>query len=198
VQLAAAVPDNLDQQRELAGLHDKVGKLLEAQGNQADALKSYQSSLAIRDHLAKLDAANADAQHDLSVSLNSVGDALVAQGNLADALRTYQSRHAVLDRLAKLEPGNDTRQYELAMSYGKLANTYRRLRQTTRIRENLNAGRGILARLVAQHPEETQWKRDLADFDRQIARQRGQAAQRGQGGQAGQAGQGGQPGQGRR
>ena len=94
------------------------------------------------------------AQHDLSVSLNSVGDALVAQGNLAEALRTYQSRHAVLDRLAKLDPGNDMRQYELAISYGKLANTYRRLRQTIRIRENLNAGRGILARLVAQHPEE--------------------------------------------
>ena len=43
--------------------------MLVAQGNLAEALKSYQDSLAIADRLAKADPGNAGWQRDLSVSL---------------------------------------------------------------------------------------------------------------------------------
>ena len=93
-------------QRDLAVSYDKVGDVLVAQGNLAEALKAYQDSLAIRDRLAKADPGNAGWQRDLSVSYDKIGDVLVAQGNLAEALKSYQDSLAITDRLAKADPGN--------------------------------------------------------------------------------------------
>ena len=65
--------------------------MLVAQGNLAEALKSYQDGLAIRDRLAKADPGNAGWQRDLFVSYIKIGDVLAAQGNLAEALKSYRT-----------------------------------------------------------------------------------------------------------
>ena len=67
-------------QRDLSVSYDNVGDVLEAQGNLAEALKSYQDSLAISERLAKADPSNAGWQRDLSVSYNKVGDVLLDAG----------------------------------------------------------------------------------------------------------------------
>ena len=72
----------------MASATSSVGDVLLAQGDLAEALKSYQGSLTIIARLAKADPANAGWQHDLSVSYAiKVGDALAAQDNLAEALK---------------------------------------------------------------------------------------------------------------
>ncbi len=55
------------------------------------------------------------------------------------------------------------------MSYAKLASVYRKSKETKNAREALTSGRAIIARLVEEHPDWTEWKRDLAWFDAQIA-----------------------------
>ena len=55
------------------------------------------------------------------------------------------------------------------MSHAKLANAYRKAGQLPQAREQLIAGRTIIARLTETYPDWSQWKKDLAWFDGQIA-----------------------------
>jgi tetratricopeptide (TPR) repeat protein len=97
-------------QRELSVSYAKVADVLQAQGNLAEALKSYRDSLATGDRLAKADPTNTDWQSYLSVSYQRVGEVLQAQGNLAEALKSYH------DSLANCRPPGQGRplQYRLA------------------------------------------------------------------------------------
>ena len=55
------------------------------------------------------------------------------------------------------------------MSYAKLGDAYRKSNETAEAREALASGRAIIAKLVEQHPDWAEWKRDLAWFDARIA-----------------------------
>ena len=80
--------------------------MLVAQGNLAEALKSFRASHDIFGRLAQANPGNAGWQRDLLVSFNKIGDVLKAQGNLPEALKSYCDRHAIADRLAQSDPGN--------------------------------------------------------------------------------------------
>ena len=54
-RLADARPGSAGWQRDLAVAHNKIGDVLVEQGDLAQALKSYQASLAIRERLAAAD-----------------------------------------------------------------------------------------------------------------------------------------------
>ena len=59
-------PENAGWQHNLSVSYSKIGDVLMAQGNLAEALKSYRDGLAVADRLAKSDPENADWQRDLS------------------------------------------------------------------------------------------------------------------------------------
>jgi hypothetical protein len=67
--------------------------VLVAQGKIAEALASYQDSLAIKERLTKADPGNADWQRDLSVSYDRIGSVMVAQGKLAEGLKFHKDSH---------------------------------------------------------------------------------------------------------
>ena len=90
-RLAKADPNNAGWQRDLSVSYDKVGDVLVAQGNLAEALKPSRT-VSQSHRLAKADPNNAGWQRDLSVSYNKVGDVLVAQGNLARSPEELQGR----------------------------------------------------------------------------------------------------------
>ena len=73
------------------------------------------------------------------------------------------------ERLAKSDPGNAGWQRDLSMSYSRLAWAYIQIGQLVKAHETLLAGRGIIARLVTQFPDQSQWNQDLAWFDQLIA-----------------------------
>jgi SAM-dependent methyltransferase len=111
-----------------------------------------------------------EAMRDQSAFYDNMGDAQAAQGNPRAALACYQASFAVRDQQAKSDPGNAGLQRDLSLSYAHLAYSHLlNARQSTDAREALAAGREIIARLVAQFPDEAQWTRDLGWFDRQIA-----------------------------
>ena len=93
----------------------------------------------------------------------------MAQGNLPAALTSYQASLAIRDRLAKSDPGNAGWQHDLAVSYEKVTSAYPKATQSMEAREALSTGRDIIARLVTQFPDWSQWKQDLSWFDRQFA-----------------------------
>jgi hypothetical protein len=85
---------------------DKVGDVLEAQGNLPEALKSYRDSLRIADRLAKLDPGNAGWQRDLSVSYGKLATVEARQGAHADALIALEKGREIAVRLSRQSPGN--------------------------------------------------------------------------------------------
>ena len=55
-----------------------VGDVLMAQGNLAEALKSYQDGLTVADRLAKSNPENDSWQRDVSISYKKIGDVIAA------------------------------------------------------------------------------------------------------------------------
>ena len=122
--------------------------MLVAQGNLADALKSYRASLAIADRLAKADPRNAGWQRDLSVSYQKVGDVLVAQGNLPEALISYQASLAVIGPSGEVR----SRQRRLA------ARSVGVLREGRRRAGGAGQSAGGADAYQAASPSETAWR----------------------------------------
>ena len=77
-RLAKANPENAVWQHNLSLSYSRVGDVLMAQGNLAEALKSYQDGLAVADRLAKSDPEDAGRQRDVSISYKKIGDVIAA------------------------------------------------------------------------------------------------------------------------
>ena len=125
--------------------------MLVAQGNLAEALKSYRDGLAIRERLAKADP------QQRRLAARSVG--VVQQGRrraggagqLAEALKSYRDGLAIAERLAKADPSNTGWQRDLSVSYnkvgdvlvaqGNLAEALKSYRDSLAIAERLAEGR---------------------------------------------------------
>jgi tetratricopeptide (TPR) repeat protein len=110
-----------NDERDLSVSYDRIGNVLEAQGNLPKALKSFRDGLAIAERLAQSDPGNAGWQSDLSVSFERVGDVLKAQGNLPEALKSFRDGLAIRERLAQSDPGNAGWQFDLVVSHWSLA-----------------------------------------------------------------------------
>jgi hypothetical protein len=89
-------------------------------------------------------------------------------GDLKAALKSYSDSLAIRERLAQSDPGNAGWQPDLSVSYAKIGGVYRKLNETAKAREALAAGRAIIGPLLRQHPDQRQWKQDLAWFDARI------------------------------
>ena len=99
--------------------YNKVGDVLVAQGNLAEALTSYRDASLSAERLAKADPSNAGWQRDLSVSYDKIGDVLVAQGKLARrSSLPRQPRHQRAPRQGR--PQNAGWQRDLSISYNKI------------------------------------------------------------------------------
>ena len=77
-RLARADPENAVSHHNLSLSYNRVGDVLMAQGNLAEALKSYQEGLAVADRLAKSDPENVGWQRDVSISYRKIGDVIAA------------------------------------------------------------------------------------------------------------------------
>ena len=63
-----ADPGNAGWQRDLSVSHDKIGRLLEQQGNPREAIEHYRQDLEIAERLAARDPSNAGWQKDADIS----------------------------------------------------------------------------------------------------------------------------------
>ena len=75
-RLAAQDPLNAGWQQDLSVSYNRIGGVLESQGDLSGALEMFQKTLAIRERLAAQDPLNAGWQQELSVSYNRIGGVL--------------------------------------------------------------------------------------------------------------------------
>jgi tetratricopeptide (TPR) repeat protein len=131
--------------------------VLSAQGNLAQALDSYSTSLAIRERLAAADRGNAGWQRDLSVSQDKIGDMLRAQGNLAQALDSYSTSLAIRERLAATDPGNAGWQRDLATSHERIGDMARLNADPSEAIAAFERALAIYEALLARYPDNIQF-----------------------------------------
>jgi tetratricopeptide (TPR) repeat protein len=117
LQLVKSDPSNAAWQRDLSVSDSKVGDVLEALGNLADALTAFRSSLAIATQLAKIDPNSARWQFDVSNYCEKAGRVLMAQDHFDEALILFREGLAIAERLVKADPGNVGQQFDLSMFY---------------------------------------------------------------------------------
>jgi len=160
--LAAEKPDNFTYQRDVSVALDEIGRVMEAQGNRTEALKSYRDSLTIMERLAHADPHNAGWQRDLSVSYNSVGRVLEAQGNLTEALKSYRDTLTIMERLAQADPNNAGWQSDLSTSYDWVGHVLEAQGNRTEALKSYRDSLTIMERLAQADPNNAGWQHDLA------------------------------------
>ena len=97
-RLVQASPANLQWQHDLAFFHEKIGDGLAAQGNPAEALKSYESSFAVTERLVSANPECADCRRLPIASQFRIGEMQQALGELPEALKQFQDGLAGADR----------------------------------------------------------------------------------------------------
>jgi tetratricopeptide (TPR) repeat protein len=144
--------------------HDRIGEVLDKQGDRAAALTSFSKGLAIAQSLAKREPESVQRQWDLSASHDRVGDVEIAQGRIGEALASYRRSTEIAEALVKRDPSHPGWQRDLAVSYHKLG-SLQALEHPVEAREALEKGRAIIARLAAIAAHQAQWRSDLSKFD---------------------------------
>lgn len=104
--------------RRLLGLiFERIGGVLESQGNVGEALENYRQSLAIREPLAADNPTNTDAVRDMAIAHEKIGNVLAAAGKLTAALESRKKSLNIFSDLAKDDPQNVQARQSLAISY---------------------------------------------------------------------------------
>jgi hypothetical protein len=80
--------------------------VLEAQGNRAEAVKSFRESLAINERLALADPGNADLQRSVAVSQGHLADMYRRSDDRDNALAALRQGQAAMSRVVMRSPEN--------------------------------------------------------------------------------------------
>ena len=97
------IRDN-DWQHSLTIAYNKIAGIQAAQGQVAQALDSYKTSLSIMERLVKSDPSNAGWQYNLAVSYDLIGGLESKNNQLGEAAESYRAGLAIAERLAKSDP----------------------------------------------------------------------------------------------
>ncbi len=167
-RLAAAQPQVIDFQRQLAIGEDQIGDVLQAQGDLAGALARYRASLSIRQAVAAKNVEKPLLQHDLATSNDKIADVLESQGDLAGALALYRDTVAIATKLSAKEPANTEWQRDLAVSDGQVGNILLAQGDLVGALAAHRDSRAIMQALAKKEPNNTEWQNRLAAANQRV------------------------------
>ena len=162
LRMPAAEQDGAEWQREGGVIQNRLGDVLQAQGNLAGAKQRYEAGLRISDALATRDPDDAGWQRDLSVSENKLGEVLWEQGDLAGAQRRYEASLRIIDALARRDPENADWQRDLSVSQNKLGDLLQAQGDLAGAQQCYEVDLRIAEALAKRDPENAGWQRDLS------------------------------------
>ncbi|MBM3727986.1 MAG: tetratricopeptide repeat protein, partial [Acidobacteria bacterium] len=155
-------PDRADYLRDLSVSFNKLGDLMRALGQGAEARRYYEQDLAISQRLVDQEPDRADYLRDLSVSFERLGDLMSALGQGAEARRYYEQALAISQRLVDQEPDRADYLRDLSVSFNKLGDLMSALGQGAEARRYYEQALAIRQRLVDQEPDRADYLRDLS------------------------------------
>jgi tetratricopeptide (TPR) repeat protein len=118
LKLAAAQPNAIQYQFDLARSHDWIGYLLKVSGKPGEALAAFERALAIREKVVEANPNVSQFQFDLAHSINQIGWVLQETGKTAEALAGNERAVAILRKIVEANPSDVVYQSELALLHG--------------------------------------------------------------------------------
>lgn len=151
-----------ESQREQGVALSQQGDVLRAQGQLADARRSYEGSLAIFEELATKNPQSPSRQRDLAVSYEKVADVLREEGQWGEALSSYRHSLAIFESQEQQEPENPEWARNLAVCLVRLGDSLREHGQLAEASQSYQKSLTLSERLTRQEPENALWQGDLA------------------------------------
>lgn len=146
----------------VAEMHTLLGRVLREQKKLTEARQNLEKALALLDGLSARDPANTVWQARRGATAAAMGFLLVDEGDLAGATALLRShRDAALQRAAAA-PASIEAQRQRVRSHDALGFVLRRQADLAGARAEYEAGVASLQALVAAHPEEAVWSKELA------------------------------------
>jgi len=159
IALGAEQPTDLAWQSVLATSYDVLGGAMR-KSNNADALKGFLASIAIRERLTEADPGNMQWQEDLASTLVETGKTLRVLRS-ADTLSTFQRSLKIVERLADREPGNSKLQSWRSGLYLFIGDTFRDQGNASEALNNFRIAIGISERTTAAYPDSRSFQGQL-------------------------------------
>jgi len=148
--------------RDVAASLNRIGNVLEAQGDLAGALTVFRRSLMIAERLAASDPTNRQRQRDLSVNHEKIGDVLKSQGDLFGALGAFQLCLEIRARLVNSDWINAEWQRDVSVTHNKLGDIQRAQGDFAGALGSYQRSMEIRVQLVVRDPENVEGQRDLS------------------------------------
>jgi tetratricopeptide (TPR) repeat protein len=139
-----------------------MGVVLRFTGKPADARKSHEAALSIRQRLAAANPSVSAFQSELAASHRSIGILLADIGKPADALKFHRAALAIQTKLAEANPSVTAFQSDLAASHHNMGVLLRDTGKRADARKFHEAALAILQRLAAANPSVSAFQSDLA------------------------------------
>ena len=172
--LAKARPGDIAVQVELAETHHAVGDMQRSMSAPADAMRSFEASRATIEPMATANPTDASAQFRLALACGFIGALNKAIGEFAAALPMSERARSIMERLSAAHPEEPKYQRYLAWFTYNLGNLFSYEKNTggldlDRAKTYFATARSIQEKLVAAHPESTEYPGDMAQCDVSLA-----------------------------
>ena len=147
--------------RYLGLIHERIGTMLQQEGQLAEALTSYQQSLVIRESFAADYPTNVDARRDLAVAYEKIADILVKTGDSSRGLEYSRKSLAIFEALSAADPNNVNASRSLSISYENLGDMFLRTGDAAGALDSYQKSLAIRERLSTGDASSVQLRRDL-------------------------------------
>ena len=159
--LSSRNPDSAEYARDLSVSYNNVGDINKSLGDTKSALKSYESSLNIREELRRRNPDSAEYARDLSISYERIGDINKSLGDTKSALKSYESSLNIREELRRRNPDSAEYARDLSVSYNKVGDIYKALGDTKSALKSYEDGFKIFEELRRRNPDSAEYARDL-------------------------------------
>jgi len=160
-RLTTQFPTNLDYQLLLGSIHNLLGFLLFAEGNQAEELREYLKAVDIDRVLVKASPGNTAYRRELAVQLGNACSAMVRLGDRTGALEKAKEALSIYESLASADPNDVSIRRNLAVGYRNVA-TALGTSDPTGALHNFHKALQIFAELNAKDPNNADFRRQWA------------------------------------
>ena len=157
---AAAEPDKIDHQRDLAVAQNKVADVKKAMGDTAGAIALYEQALATMKAILEKEP-TLGYLRDYAVCFNRIGDAMRGSGDGPGALANYRAALKVAEFLAEKAPDDDGFRRDLSVSHSKVGLALRLTNDLEGSTAEYEVSLQITEALTTKMPDDAELQRDI-------------------------------------
>jgi non-specific serine/threonine protein kinase/serine/threonine-protein kinase len=148
--------------RYLGLVHERIGTMLQAEGQATEALASFQQSLVIRQSYAADHPTNTDARRDLAVAFEKLSEVMVATGDVNRALDYARKSFDIFAALSTADPNNVNASRSLSISHEHMGDVLLKLGDANGALDQYHKSVSIREALSSAGHGNVQPQRDLA------------------------------------